>query len=162
MSSNPTSWFHDQLDKTADFFIWGIEQVPLDRLYLQPEPPMLGEWPAVRHAFHLVHYEKVFALPSMRLWLGDPPPDSAGAHNEERVWGQGHELAGVIQEFRKVRAEQIALLNQFRDEDWDHPLDTYWGRQTLHWILSKTLQHTAEHVHDVLSIALFWDHLLGR
>jgi hypothetical protein len=36
-------------------------------------------------------------------------------------------------------------------------MDLFWGNVTLLWLVSKTFQHTAEHIHDVMSMALFWD-----
>ena len=158
---NTATWFHNQLQSTAEGFVWAVEQVPKNRLFLRPETPALGEWPSARHAFHLLHYERTYAIPSMRQWLGDPMP-VAGGVNEDASWQKGHELEEVLREFRAIRAEQIALLAQFEDRAWEESRHTFWQQQTLRWILSKTLQHTAEHTHDVLSIALFWDHLQGR
>jgi len=160
MDVNLSRWFHEQLQSTADGFEWAVEQVPKNRLFLRPQTPFLGEWPAARHAFHMLHYERTYAIPSMRQWLGDPAPDAAGV-NEDTAWQEGHELAEVLQKFRVVRDEQIALLTQFEDTDWEELRQTYWQQQSLRWVMSKTIQHTAEHTHDVLSIALFWDHLQG-
>jgi hypothetical protein len=155
---NLAKWFHEQLQSSADGFVWAVEQVPSSRLYLRPPSPALGEWSAVRHAFHLLHYERTIALPSMRQWLGDPLPNLSGV-NEVATWQAGHDLAKVLEEFSAVRAEQIALLLEYEEPAWEQPHQTIWGQQTLRWVLSKTFQHTAEHTHDVLSIALFWDHL---
>jgi hypothetical protein len=158
---NPANWFRDKLQSTAEGFIWAIEQVPDNRLYRLPETPVLGEWSAARHAYHMLHYERTYAIPSMGQWLGSPMPDPEGA-DEDAAWQKEHELEDVLLEFMAIRAEQIALLTLFEDSDWEELRQTFWQGQTLHWILSKTLQHTAEHTHDVLSIALFWDHLKGR
>ena len=35
--------------------------------------------------------------------------------------------------------------------------ETNWGPVPLFWVVSKTYQHTAEHISDLLRIALFWD-----
>jgi hypothetical protein len=156
-----SKWFHDQLQSTADGFVWAVQQVAENRLYLQPETPVLGEWSAARHAYHMLHYEQTYAIPSMRQWLGGPVPDAAGV-NEDAAWQEEHKLAEVLRKFRVIRAQQIAMLTQFEDTTWEELHETFWQQQSLRWVLSKTIQHTAEHTHDVLSIALFWDHLQGR
>jgi hypothetical protein len=155
---NLAKWFHDQLQSSAAGFIWSIEQVPSSRRYLRPASPALGEWSAARHAFHLLYYERTIALPSMRQWLGSPLPNMAGV-NEVAAWQAGHDLTKVLEDFSAVRAEQIALLAEYGEQAWEEPRQTIWDQQTLRWVLSKTFQHSAEHTHDVLSIALFWDHL---
>jgi hypothetical protein len=155
---NLAKWFHDQLQSSADGFAWAVEQVPSNRLYLRPPSPVLGVWSAARHAFHIQFYERTIALPSMRQWLGDPLPNMVGV-NEDAAWTVGNDLTKVLEEFSAVRAVQIALLPEYEELAWEQPRKTIWEQQTLRWVLSKTFQHTAEHTHDVLSIALFWDHL---
>jgi len=56
-----------------------------------------------------------------------------------------------------VRAEQIALLPRFENTLWEERRGALWGPVTLRWVVSKTYQHTCEHSHDVLRLALFWD-----
>lgn len=51
--------------------------------------------------------------------------------------------------------EQIALLDDLH-EAWDDQRGTVWGARPLHWVVSKTFQHTTEHTHDVMKLALFW------
>jgi hypothetical protein len=153
---NLSEWFRDQLQASADGFVWSVEQVPNSRRYVEP-PSGLGEWPAARHVFHMLYYEQTLALPSMRQWLGDARP-STDELNEEAAWavekaiGKDH-LSGFI----AVRAEQLALLLKLDDLAWHAERETIWGPQTLRWVVSKTYQHTAEHISDVLRIALFWD-----
>jgi hypothetical protein len=65
-------------------------------------------------------------------------------------------------EFRKVRAEQIALLEKFDEAIWDTTCEAIWGPVTLLWVVSKTYQHTAEHTSDVMRIGLFWDMFASR
>ena len=161
MNKKVTTWFRDQLLSTADGFIWAIEQVPEERLNLLPEHPSLGEWTALRHVFHMVHYERTFAIPSMRQWLGEPLP-ILSRHDEDAAWRNGHQLTALVNGFLGNRKAQVALLDEFDQGAWEETLRTYWGMQSLRWIVSKTLQHTAEHTHDILSIALFWDHLRGK
>ncbi len=54
----------------------------------------------------------------MRQWLGDPLPPSGGpgtdVAREQGAWGGGSGVDRLSEEFRAVRAEQIALLPGFR------------------------------------------------
>ncbi len=58
--------------------------------------------------------------------------------------------------FLAGRAEQIKLLAQFGSTAWEATRKAAWGEVTLRWLVTKTYQHTAEHTHDVLRMALFW------
>ena len=153
---NLSHWFHDQLQASADGFVWGAEQVPIARLYLQP-PEGLGEWTAARHVFHLLYYEQTIALLSMRQWLGAECPSTDGL-DEDIAWNERKvNVESLLAHFRQVRAEQIALLQKFDDIAWHTTREAVWGPVTLLWVVSKTYQHTAEHTNDVMRIALFWD-----
>ena len=72
--NNFSQWFNEQLQSSANGFVWGTEQVPEARRYAQP-PTGLGEWTVARHVFHLYFYEKTIALPSMQQWLGESMPE---------------------------------------------------------------------------------------
>jgi hypothetical protein len=152
---NPSQWFRQQLQASADGFVWAAEQVPLERRYMQP-PTGLGEWAAARHVFHLLYYEQNIALPNMRQWLGEPWILTGGL-DEGAAWGQGQDVENLLTEFRAVRNEQIALLSEFDEGTWHETRTNIWGPATLLWVVSKTYQHTAEHTSNVLQIALFWD-----
>ncbi len=156
-----SEWFHQQLQSSAEGFIWGVEQVPAPRRTLQP-PAGLGEWTAARHVFHLLFYEQNLALPSMRQWLGDAAPSVQGL-DEDAAWAANPEdLATLIAQFKQVRAGQVALLPQFTETLWNETRPALWGQVTLSWVVSKTYQHTAEHTSDVLKIALFWEVVEAR
>ena len=150
-----TEWFRRQLEASGEGMIWAVQQVPEARRYRRP-PPALGTWSAVRHLFHLVHYERHLALPNMRLWLGESLPLGLGP-DEEAAWRRAPELTRLIDVFREVRAEQIACLDRLSPSAWEEVRWTVWGHQSLRWVVTKTYQHTAEHTHDVLQLALFWD-----
>jgi hypothetical protein len=158
---NLNQWFHDQLQASAEGFVWGAEQVPSARRDLQP-PEGLGEWTAARHIFHLWYYEQTIALPSMRQWLGDSVP--AEIPDEDVVWSESQpDVESLLTKFKKVRSEQIALLPKFNDTLWQESRQAVWPRPvTLLWVVSKTYQHTAEHINDVMRIALFWDSFAAR
>jgi hypothetical protein len=153
---NLSQWFHDQLQSSADGFVWGAEQVPEARRKIQP-PAGLGEWSAARHVFHLVYYERTIALPGMQQWLGRELPPTEDL-DEDVAWSQKQEtLESLLDQFRRVRAEQVALLPGFDEPAWHATRETVWGPMSLLWVVSKTYQHTAEHTNDILRIALFWD-----
>lgn len=158
MSTNDLShWFQHHLQASADGLIWGIEQVLPERRELSPpDIGWLGEWTVARHLFHMVSYEEEIALPSMRQWLGHDMP-VLDSYNEDRDWGGGHDLDGMLARFRAVRAEQIALLEQLDAEVWEEMRDCVWGPVSLRWVVSKTYQHTADHINSILQLALFWD-----
>ncbi|MBE3143746.1 MAG: DinB family protein, partial [Planctomycetes bacterium] len=127
---------------------------------VQP-PAGLGEWTAARHIFHMLYYEQTIALPSMRQWLGDECPSTDGV-DEDVAWAEGQEnVESLLAEFRKVRVEQVALLPRLDDAVWNAVHETVWGPVTLLWVVSKTYQHTTEHINDVMRIALFWDRFVA-
>ena len=161
---NLSDWFRYQLQASGDGFIWAIEQLPEERRYLAP-PRYPDDWSAARHAFHLLFYEQRLALASMRQWLGGPRPslDRLEEEDEESAYNKSQPLNTILEQFRAIRAEQIALLSQFDDQHWHEPRETaFWGTVPLQWVVTKTYQHTSEHIHDVLRMALFWDQALLR
>lgn len=151
-----TQWFRAQLTSSAEAFTWAVEQVLEERRLITPLE-RFGEWSVARHIFHMMYYEKELALPSMRLWLGEPFHMEEEDYQEDQSWETGHDLQTLLAEFCQVRAEEVALLERFDAETWQRERDdTIWGKVTLRWVVSKTLQHTFEHNHDVLRMALFW------
>jgi hypothetical protein len=158
---NLSAWFQAQLTNSAETFAWAIEQIPEERRLLAP-PHKPEDWPMARHVFHMMYYESKLALPSMRQWLGEEVHLSEEDLQEENDWRADFDLVSTLEAFRKVRAEEIALLERFDDETLERSLDTSWGEVTLRWLVTKTLQHTFEHTHDILAIALFWDFWVKR
>lgn len=152
-----SAWFTTQLNTGAEGFIWAVEQVPADRRWLVP-PKGLGEWNAARHVFHMLSYEQIAVVPCMNIWLGQPSPINAADYDEDSAWDEGHDLQTLLTDFRRVRAAQLELLPNFNEQLWHEARQTpFWGDVTLLWLVSKTFQHTAEHTHDVMRMALFWD-----
>ena len=152
-----SQWFTNQLNAGAEGFIWAIGQVPPERQLLTP-PKLLGEWNAARHLFHMLYYEQNAVVPSMKIWLGQSLTINEADFDEDAAWGDGQDLQTMLTDFRRVRAEQLELLLHFNDQLWHETRQTpFWGNVTLLWLVSKTFQHTAEHTHDVMSMALFWD-----
>jgi len=157
---NFSQWFHEQLQTSANGFVWGTEQVPEARRYAPP-PKGLGEWTVARHVFHLWYYEQTIALPSMQQWLGGTMPSIDDA-DEDIAWSKTQDsIESLLEKFRDVRAEQIVLIPKFGSTAWNETREAVWGPVTLLWVVSKTYQHTAEHINDVMRIGLFWDAYLA-
>ena len=97
-----SSWFSSQLQSTLEGMVWSAQQVPLER-WLRTPPGVFGDWPAARHLFHMCFYEETIALPSMRIWLGDPKPDVMV--DEEKAWEmlEDSSMDGLCQRFASIR-----------------------------------------------------------
>ena len=153
---NFSQWFSEHLQASANGFVWGTGHVPEARRYIQP-PKGLGEWSVARHVFHLWYYERTIALPSMQQWLGGTIPNLDDT-DEDVDWSNTQEnVESLLEKFRAVRSEQIVLLPKFDGAVWNETREAVWGPVTLLWVVSKTYQHTAEHINDVMRIGLFWD-----
>jgi hypothetical protein len=157
---NNSEWFDKQFQANAEGMVWAIAQVPSDRLYAPP-PSLLGEWSAARHLYHIGHYDRHVALPGINQWLGRPRPTFEG-YNEQRDWGEGHNVENMLTDFQTAHAELLALLPQLESAQWQATQDTAWGPKTLYWVISKTFQHATEHMNHILRIALLWEHYATR
>lgn len=155
----PGEWFRFQLQTTAEGIIWAIGQLEPDlHLYSPPDPEYMGSWPASRHLWHVARYEQTYALPAMKVWLGEPLAQPDIFRVEDREWAieQTRGTDVFVEDLRNVREEQIAMLSQFADSDWDRAKPVYWGKQPLSMVLTKTYQHTLEHTDAILRMALWW------
>ena len=151
--------FQQQLKTSMENFLWAVEQIPQERLYLAPRP---NRWPIARIIFHLTRYEQRLALPSMQQWLGGPRP-VVGTQEEdnaqdERDWngGEGHSIQTLVADFKGIRSQQLALFPQFNEQSWREEREAIWGKVSLKWVLTKTYQHTLEHTDEVLRAYLWW------
>lgn len=153
-------WLCDQLVQGLSNFEHALEQVPADRLYVTPPPvageDSLGEWPAGRHLFHLTYYEQHTAIPVLHHWLGEPYPHYEGP-DEDAAWEGSREIERTLAALREAREWQVELIRRVPAEMWNHVRHTGWGDVSLRWAMTKTVQHTHEHINSVLRIALFWD-----
>lgn len=152
-------WFSEQLQSTADGMVWAARQVPSQRQFAEP-PPDFGEWSVARHVFHLLYYE-AFVVPIMQQWLGGNPPSMEG-FDEDDAWDrEPRDLEILVERFLDGRKKQIALLPEFEAAEWTSTRETTWGPVTLQWAVSKTFQHTAEHINAVMQMVLFWEFVAG-
>ncbi len=156
---NLSHWFHQQLQTSADGFLWAIAQIPEERIYLAPRA---DKWPVARLIYHLARYEQRLVLPSMLQWTGGPKPvvgtQQEDEAQEDHDWhaGQDHPIHTLIADFQTARSQQIALLAQFDEQSWHEQRDVIWGHLPLKWVVTKTYQHTLEHTDEVLRAYLWW------
>lgn len=102
-----SSWFQRQLHSSAEGFAWAVKQVPNARMDSKP-PEGLGQWTALRHAFHLGFYESSIALPNMRQWLGEAIPeiedlDEEDLHENEHWENDERNREDLISHFQSIR-----------------------------------------------------------
>jgi hypothetical protein len=154
-----SQWFHQQLQTSTEGFLWAVEQIPQERHYLAPRS---DEWSVARPIYHMLCYDQRIGSPTLRQWVGEPcpvvgPPEEDGA-TEEINWnsGEGHEVRAMSTEFKKLRAEQLALIQQFPERAWSEGHHAIWGSVTLQWVVTKTYQHTLEHTNEILRLHLWW------
>jgi hypothetical protein len=156
-------WFRYQLKASADGFEWAFSQIPPAlREKLPPDPGYLGTWPPVRHVWHVSEYERCLAIPAMYLWLDGPMPPDEDWPDDDDAWAkaQARGLDGLIAEFRRVRQQQIDLLDRLAAVDWNEPRETGWGLKPLSMVVTKTFQHTYEHGDTLLRMGLWWEAIL--
>jgi len=153
---NDSAWFQTQLAASSAGLAWAVAQVPADRQDREPPAP-LGQWSAARHVFHLLFYEREVALPNWNLWLGQALNLEAVVPDEDIAWDSQAPMAALLAQWQAGRAALLALLPQFSDAAWDETRPSVWGDVTLRWVVTENYQHTAQHLHEVLSLALFWD-----
>lgn len=159
------TWFRYQLQASADGFVWAFSKIaPVLREQLPPRPEYLGTWPPARHVWHVTEYEKLLAIPSMTQWLGGSMPPKGYWLDDDQSWDkvQNRGLEELTSAFLHIRLQQIELINQLVNADWDTPRDTLWGHKPLSMIVTKTFQHTYEHGDTLLRMGLWWEEFLAH
>ncbi|GCE12394.1 DinB family protein [Tengunoibacter tsumagoiensis] len=150
----------EHLRASAKGFLWAVEQVPEERLFLcPPNPRWLGEWTAARHVFHVLYYEQEKLLPFIKKSANIPSSTSI-PNDEENAWRKtNQDIKSILSTFHSAREnEVIPLLASFDEKMWDLSREEEaWGPISLRWIVTKAYQHTCQHTHDILQLALFWD-----
>lgn len=173
---NRKGFLAKQLEETAKIIEWAIKLIPENRLIeIAPHKDhpkasegmkrYFGLWPAYRLLFHLTFYEENYALPTMKHYLGEPHPDvdiifpkmeMEDAEFEKEV-KKGINLQLLIKRFHSVRKEQLEVLKKIKEEDWtEEKVKTGFGKVSLEFTTSKTIQHTLEHGDSILRNALYW------
>ena len=153
-------WFRYQLQASADGFIWAYSQIYESvRETLPPEPDYMGTWPPARHVWHVTEYERCIVIPSMNQWLGGSFPNEDDWPDDDHTWNkvQARGFEESTSAFRAVRVQQLELLDQLVNVDWEVPRETLWGHKPLSMIVTKTFQHTYEHGDTLLRMGLWWE-----
>jgi hypothetical protein len=153
-------WFRNQLQASADGLVWAFSQIPpYLREDLPPDPGYLGTWPPVRYVWHITEYERCLALPSMKQWLGGPIPTGEDWPDDDEAWAkvQKRGFDALAAAFRDIRKQQIDLLDQLVQVNWQTPRETFWDLKPLSMIVTKTFQHTYEHGDTLLRMGLWWE-----
>ena len=151
--------FRRQLQTSATSFLWAVEQIPQERLYLAPHS---NRWSIARLVYHLTNYEHHIAFPTMLQWQGGARPivgtQEEDGQVESPAWNDGHdhEMSGLLTAFQTIRSQQIELASQFNEQAWHEERDVIWGHLPLKWVVTKTYQHTLEHTDEVLRAYLWW------
>lgn len=154
-----SQWWAEQLHASLTGFFWAVEQIPAERQFVSRR---VERWSTARIMFHLGWYEQHIALPAMRQWFGEPAPPATAQEDdaalEERDWndGQGLGIAAMLATLRGLRAEQITLASQASEDLWQQEQPALWGNVSLHWVVTKTYQHTLEHTDEILRQYLWW------
>ncbi len=78
-------------------------------------------------------------------WLDIPQTDESWPDDDE-AWAkvQDRGFDALIANFRRVRQQQIELLNQLTDADWDMPRETLWGQKPLSMVVTKPKKNGRE------------------
>ena len=160
-----TAWFRSQLQSSAEGFAWAFEQLPKSyHFQLPPNASYMGTWPPIRHVWHVAEYERLLVIPSMQQWFGKPMPENDSWDDSDQNFAkifdgskedglQGQEL---IKLFLDVRRQQIEIVDELTNIDWESERVTLWGNQPLKMVVTKTYQHTFEHADTLLRMALWW------
>jgi hypothetical protein len=156
-------WFRYQLKASADGFEWAFSQIPLSfHDQFPPDPEYMGTWSPARHVWHVTEYERCLAIPTMHDWLNGPIEPNENWPDDDEAWSKvkEREFDALISNFRRIRQQQIDLLDQLTGTNWDIPRETLWGPKPLSMVVTKTLQHTYEHGDTLLRMGLWWDEYL--
>jgi hypothetical protein len=65
-------------------------------------------------------------------------------------------LSDAVAAFCDLRRQQILMLDQLEQVDWEAPRPTPWGEKPLKMVVTKTYQHTLEHCDTLLRMGLWW------
>lgn len=153
------TWFRPQLNSSAEGFVWAFGQLPAEyHFLLPPNPDYMGTWSPIRHIWHVAEYERCLVIPSMQQWFGKPMPNDTGWDDSNQGFAAAQEagLQGIVEHFLQVRRQQVEMLDELTNVDWEEARATLWGNQPLKMIVTKTYQHTLEHADTLLRMALWW------
>lgn len=155
-------WLAIELERSVDALQRFLADIPEERCAVAPPSAFgfapLGGWSAHRHLYHLVHYERHYALPALQAAV-DGAEVEGTRPSEDGSYDAALPTMALVDELIALRRAQAANVRRATDADLER-IAAPWHRPTL-WTVAKTIQHTAEHTHDVGSLALFWSYVEG-
>ena len=98
-------------------------------------------------------------MASMLDWLDGAQQSDKNWLDDDEAWAkvQKRGCDAMTLNFRRVRHQQIELLDQLTTVDWNAPRETLWGTKPLSMVVTKTFQHTYEHGDTLLRMGLWWE-----
>jgi hypothetical protein len=178
MSRNElSSW----LEQTERIIGWAISNVPSDRLFEIPPhsrhphadkgfKTYFGDWPALRHLYHLVFYEEAYSIPTMQYWTGGPHPtvDMIFPKSElEEVGWEKQVISAIAVEpllegLHHLREVQLEIIQAIKEEDWQtEKAITSLGSVSAEFVVTKTIQHNLEHANEIMKNVQYWERALA-
>jgi hypothetical protein len=171
-----SSW----LAQTERIIHWVIANMPSDRLFENPPhsrhphadkgfKTYFGEWPALRHLYHLVFYEETYAIPTIRYWIGGSHPTVdlifPQSELEEAEWRNQIITTIVIEplleRLHNLREAQLEIIQAIKEEDWQvEKVQTGLGSVSAEFVVAKTIQHSLEHANELMKNTLSWERAL--
>ena len=159
------TFYQSQLRNSLELVQWVCEQIPDEHLAEDP-PPNFTEWSVKRHIYHLWVYE-YYVTTMMRSWFADAElPSEEQIQEFNDLWQHQADhwndlsFEDTLQKLITIREEQIALIAQYSDDDWQHKMPMTWGEVTLQWTVAKTIQHAMEHTDTLMKLLLWWETVL--
>ena len=150
---------------------WALCSLPRER-WAVPPPARLGDWPALRHAWHLALRERHVILPSVRQALGEAsgeaPPSLADLAHADAAWDPVAAIESaeaIVRGLGATRFELLQRLESAPDAVWERPVPApvasdpsgSTGPVQLEWVMLHARQHELEHLAAIWRVVLYWD-----
>lgn len=156
---NQSEFLIQQLQASADAFLWTVSQIPTGRYNVIPLPTF-GEHSVLRLVYHLVWMERNLVVPIVRQWVTDTEfdPDPYTGSLEEKTWmSNDMSMQALLEDFSARNTLQLRLIKGLNEADWHKRKRTPWGYYSLHWLTASTLQRRMESTNILLKMSLYWD-----
>ena len=150
---------------------WALCSLPRERWAVAP-PARPGEWPVLRHVWHVALRERQVTLPSVRRALGeaagDAPPSTAELAHADAAWDPVAAIESaeaIVRGLGATRFELLQRLESAPDAAWQRPLPAPVASDPsgslppvrLEWVLLQARQHELEHLAAIWRVVLYWD-----
>lgn len=161
----------ERLRASLEMLQWALQLIPDGWTHrspggtLSPEP---GAWSAAMNLAHLATYEETFPAAVLEDLLGGGNGLGRVSSLDEGTFAaQSMALASepiptILGRLQAARENEIELARQFTAAAFTAPATAAWGGTGMgppRWsparVLAKTVQHTFEHGHAIMTIAVF-------